>query len=181
MLKVKEISRFLFLFTFRLSANVSLQHCLVRRLTVLDCIRLFLSQMIKWISWVQKCCQTSFRSKLHGFPTILLVLKKYDITPKFFCLPLISHIFLRTFIKLMICEYYEYFWYNNFMQGSDGLVDKLSASQPRDSGFEPYLGHDHVINISCKNLFAIKLEYIWMQYLICRNVKFIVKQSTFSY
>jgi hypothetical protein len=49
-------------------------------------------------------------------------------------------------------------------------VVKVSVSQPRDHGFEPYSGHDHVssydtstgwfqevdskvINISCKNLF----------------------------
>ena len=27
--------------------------------------------------------------------------------------------------------------------GSNGLVDKVSASQPRDHGFEPHAGHDH--------------------------------------
>ena len=25
----------------------------------------------------------------------------------------------------------------------DGLMDKVSASQPRDRGFEPHTGHDH--------------------------------------
>ena len=29
------------------------------------------------------------------------------------------------------------------LEGSDGLIDKVSASQPRDRGFEPYTGHDH--------------------------------------
>ena len=28
-------------------------------------------------------------------------------------------------------------------KGSDGLMDKVSASQPRDRGFEPHTGHDH--------------------------------------
>ena len=27
--------------------------------------------------------------------------------------------------------------------GSDGLMHKVSASQPRDRGFEPHTGHDH--------------------------------------
>ena len=52
------------------------------------------------------------------------------------------------------------------IKGSDGLMDKISASQPRHCGFEPHTGHDHkssydtstgwfkeadsrVINISC--------------------------------
>ena len=29
------------------------------------------------------------------------------------------------------------------MQGSDGLMDKVSASQPQDREFEPHTGHDH--------------------------------------
>ena len=28
-------------------------------------------------------------------------------------------------------------------KGSDGLMDNVSASQPRDRGFEPNTGHDH--------------------------------------
>ena len=28
-------------------------------------------------------------------------------------------------------------------KGSDGIMDKVSASQPRDRGFEPHMGHDH--------------------------------------
>ena len=28
-------------------------------------------------------------------------------------------------------------------QGSDGLMDKVSVSQPRDLGFEPHTGHDY--------------------------------------
>ena len=28
-------------------------------------------------------------------------------------------------------------------KGSGGLMDKVSASQPRDPGFEPQTGHDH--------------------------------------
>jgi hypothetical protein len=56
------------------------------------------------------------------------------------------------------------------LKGDGGLVVKVSASQPRDHGFEPYTTPDHVyshdiktgrfekadstvINISCKNLF----------------------------
>ena len=27
--------------------------------------------------------------------------------------------------------------------GSDGLMDKVSASHPRDRGFEPHTGQDH--------------------------------------
>jgi hypothetical protein len=63
----------------------------------------------------------------------------------------------------------------SLFKGSSGLVVKVSASQPRDYGFEPYSGHDHVssydtstgwfkeadskvINISCKNFFAIELK-----------------------
>ena len=51
-------------------------------------------------------------------------------------------------------------------RGGNGLMDKVSASQPQDSWFEPHIGHDHdssyetstgwvqetdlrVINISC--------------------------------
>ena len=30
-----------------------------------------------------------------------------------------------------------------FIKGSNGLMDKVSASQPRDRGFEPHTGHDH--------------------------------------
>ena len=29
------------------------------------------------------------------------------------------------------------------MKGSGGLMDQVSASQPRDHGFEPHIGHDH--------------------------------------
>ena len=29
------------------------------------------------------------------------------------------------------------------LKGSDGLMDKVSASQLRDCGFEPHTGHDH--------------------------------------
>ena len=33
---------------------------------------------------------------------------------------------------------------NNILsKGSRGLMDKVSASQPRDHGFEPLTGHDH--------------------------------------
>ena len=28
-------------------------------------------------------------------------------------------------------------------KGSVGLMDQVSASQPRDRGFEPHMGHDH--------------------------------------
>jgi hypothetical protein len=59
---------------------------------------------------------------------------------------------------------------NNILKGCGGLVVKVSAAQPKDHGFEPYSGHDHVssydtstgwfqeadskvIDISCKNLF----------------------------
>ena len=28
-------------------------------------------------------------------------------------------------------------------KGSSGLMDKVSASQPRDHGFEPHMGHHH--------------------------------------
>ena len=29
------------------------------------------------------------------------------------------------------------------MKGSDGLIDKVSASQPLDRGFEPHTDYDH--------------------------------------
>ena len=29
------------------------------------------------------------------------------------------------------------------IKGSDGLMDKVSATQPRDCGFEPPTGHDY--------------------------------------
>ena len=29
------------------------------------------------------------------------------------------------------------------VKGSNGLMDNVSASQPRDHGFEPHMGHDH--------------------------------------
>ena len=34
---------------------------------------------------------------------------------------------------------------------SDGLMDKVSASQPRDLGFEPHTGHDHVSSYDTSN------------------------------
>ena len=30
-----------------------------------------------------------------------------------------------------------------YYKGSDGLMNKVSVSQPRDHGFEPHTGHDH--------------------------------------
>ena len=59
--------------------------------------------------------------------------------------------------------------YLTFSSDGDGLMDKVSASQPRDRGFELHKGHDHdssydtstcwfqeadfrVINLSCDNL-----------------------------
>ena len=33
-------------------------------------------------------------------------------------------------------------YYRITLKGSDGLMDKVSAPQPRDRGFEPYTGHD---------------------------------------
>ena len=30
-----------------------------------------------------------------------------------------------------------------YRKGSDGLMDKVSATQPRDCGFKPHTGHDH--------------------------------------
>ena len=56
-------------------------------------------------------------------------------------------------------------------QRSDDLMDKVSASQPWDRGFEPHMGHSHdssydtstgwysrVINLSCDNLFHIRAK-----------------------
>ena len=59
--------------------------------------------------------------------------------------------------------------------GSNGLMDKVSTSQPRDRGFEPHTGHDNdssydsstgwfqeadsrVINLSCLNLFHNRVK-----------------------
>ena len=36
-----------------------------------------------------------------------------------------------------------YYGATSYEKGSDGLMDKVSASQPRDRGFEPHTGHDH--------------------------------------
>ena len=32
---------------------------------------------------------------------------------------------------------------NTVLKGNSGLIDKMSASQPEDHGFEPHTGHDH--------------------------------------
>ena len=38
--------------------------------------------------------------------------------------------------KLFVCHYVK-------CKGSGGLMDKVSASQPQDRGFEPRMGDDH--------------------------------------
>ena len=49
----------------------------------------------------------------------------------------------------MRCVYLKYFEYDKQVlkpkkkRGSGGLMDKVSATQPRDRGFEPHTGHDH--------------------------------------
>ena len=43
----------------------------------------------------------------------------------------------------MFSEVYERITNVLHLKWSDGLMDKVSASQPRDRWFEPHMGHDH--------------------------------------
>ena len=39
--------------------------------------------------------------------------------------------------------YYYYYYYRSGLIWSVGLMVEVSASQPRNRGFEPHTGHDH--------------------------------------
>jgi hypothetical protein len=47
-------------------------------------------------------------------------------------------------IRLEIMDWMSILRSKHKIKGSVGLVVKVSASQPRDRGFEPLSGHDHV-------------------------------------
>ena len=43
----------------------------------------------------------------------------------------------------LVVEYLMIINLRSCYDGSDGLMDKVSASQLQDHGFEPHKGHDH--------------------------------------
>ena len=45
-------------------------------------------------------------------------------------------------------------------KGSDGLMDNVSSSQPRDRGFEPHTCHDHDIQLFQVNVYIIFFSII---------------------
>ena len=60
---------------------------------------------------------------------------------------------LMTPEKLPVClvlnvKHTNFYWFSFYLHvkmamGSGGLMDKVSASQSQDHGFDPHMGHDH--------------------------------------
>ena len=55
----------------------------------------------------------------------------------------ITYVFLIMQLPHQSYKISIYMYYQMFVKGSGCLMDKVSASQSRDRGFEPHTGHDH--------------------------------------